>query len=117
MEVAPTLFKVKPEIPDIHLLKSIKEYSKIENQKEMKILLGISNDSIIIQIKEDINTFNGKFNLDDLQVKDKYFRMFDTIDEAYKEFLISFDQSQYNIKIEENYLILKILIEHSNKKK
>ena len=42
--------------------------------------------------------------------------MFDTIDEAYKEFLISFDQSQYNIKIEENYLILNILIQHSYKK-
>ena len=110
----PNIFN-KPNSVDIKSMKLVKEYYKKENEKGIKIILGISNDFFNIIIKEDLNTFNGQFNLEDLQSKDKYFRMFDTIDEAYKELLPIFNENQYNIKIEGNNLILNIEIEHSHK--
>ena len=42
--------------------------------------------------------------------------MFDIIEEAYKEILSTFNNNLYNIKIEENNLILNIEIEISHKK-
>ena len=42
--------------------------------------------------------------------------MFDTIEEAYKEIISTFNDNLYNIKIEENNLILNIEIEISHKK-
>ena len=117
MEDAPTPYTInKPNSIDNNSTKLVKEYSIKENEKEIKIILGISNSFFNIIIKEDVNTFNGQFNLKDLQSKDKYFRMFDTIDEAYKELLPIFNENQYNIKIEGNNLILNIEIEHSHKK-
>ena len=67
-------------------------------------------------LKKGINSYDGDFNLKDLQLKDKYFKMFDTIEEAYKELLPYFNENQYNLKIEENNLSLNIEIEHSHKK-
>ena len=112
MEDAQTPYIInKQNSVDRKSLKLVKEYSIKENEKEIKIILGISNGFFNIIIKEDVNTFNGQFNLKDLQSKDKYFRMFDTIDEVYKELLPIFNEKQYNIKFEENNLILNIEIE------
>ena len=93
-----------------------KEYSKKQNEKEIKVLLGISNDFIYFSLIEGIDTFNGQFSLMELQSKDKYFRMFDTIEEAYKELLTSFNENQYSTIIQENNLILNVEVEHSHKK-
>ena len=118
MDHAPTPFLEKPSSSNLNILKLVeeKEYLKKFNKKEIKITLGLSSDFINILIKEGINTFNGQFNLKEMQSKDKYFRMFDTIEEAYKEFLTIFNENQFNIKIEENNLILNVEIEHSHKK-
>ena len=67
MDDAPTpnIFN-KPNSVDIKSMKLVKEYYKKENEKGIKIILGISNDFFNIIIKEDLNTFNGQFNLEDL---------------------------------------------------
>ena len=84
MEVAPTP-SIKPNF-NIKKMEMKKEFTKKvkENEEELKIILGIHDNFIKIIIKEGINNFNCQFNLNDLQSKDKYFRMFDTIEEAYK---------------------------------
>ena len=111
----PCIETPNPDIKEIHLLKEFSKKEK-DNLEEFKITLGIINNYIIIIIKEGINKFNGKFNIKDLQIKDKYFKMFDSIEEAYKEILSTFNDNLYNIKIEENNLILNIEIEISHKK-
>ncbi len=114
---APSPFTLKPTLND-NKIKLIKEYSKKGNneKEDKKITLGIINDSFQIYIKEGITIYKGLFNLKDLQEKDKYFRMFDTIEEAYNEILPSFNENQYNIINEGNNMILNIEIEHSHKK-
>ena len=96
-------------------MKSLNEFSKKEKvNKEYKIKLEIIDKSIRIIIKEGINSFNGQFNLNDLKVKDKYFEKFETIEEAYKEIFVSFNENKYDLKNEETNLILNIEI--NNKK-
>ena len=117
MEYAPTPQIETPDF-DLKSMQFLKEYSKKgkENQEEYKITLGIIDNYIKIIIKEGINTYNCQFNLNDLQTKNKYFRMFDSIEESFKEILMIFNENQYNIKIEENNLILNIEIDISHKK-
>ena len=117
MEDAPTPQIETPDF-DLKSMQFLKEYSKKgkENQEEYKITLGIIDSYIKIIIKEGINTYNCQFNLNDLQTKNKYFRMFDSIEETFKEILMIFNENQYNIKIEENNLILNIEIDISHKK-
>ena len=117
MEEAPKPCIETPS-PDIKSMNLLKEFSKKEkdNLEEFKIIIGIIDNSLKLVIKEGINIFNGQFNLYDLQLKDKYFKMFDTIEEAYKEILSTFNDNLYNIKVVENNLILNIEIEISHKK-
>jgi hypothetical protein len=115
---APTPFEINNN-SDIKPMKLLNEYSKSENQKEFNIKIGILDNCIKIIIKEGknaLNNYNGEFNLKDLQSIDKYFKMFDTIDDAYKELLLSFNENQYNIKIQEYNLILNLEIEYNHKK-
>ena len=99
-------------------MKLLKEYYKKEkeNEEEFKIILGIHENYIKFIIKKGINNYNSDFKLNYLKMKDKYFRMFDTIEEAYKDLLSCFNENQYNLKVEENTLTLNIEIEHSHKK-
>ena len=120
MEVvpAPTIDKIDRPNFNIESMKLLKEYSKKgkENQEDFKIILGIYENSFIIKINKGINNFIGQFNLNELQLQDKYFKMFDTIEEAYKELLPYFNEEQYSLKEIDNNLALNIQIEHSHKK-
>ena len=120
MEVvpAPTIDKIDRPNFNIESMKLLKEYSKKgkENQEDFKIILGIYENSFIIKINKEINNFIGQFNLNELQLQDKYFKMFDTIEEAYKELLPYFNEEQYSLKEIDNNLALNIQIEHSHKK-
>jgi hypothetical protein len=115
MEDAPTP-KIINKRSDTKPLNLLNEYSKKENQKDFKIKLGILDNCIKIIIKEGTNNFNGQFSLKDLQSIDKYFKMFDILEEAYKELLPSFNENQYTIKTQENNLVLNIEIEYNHKK-
>ena len=115
-DTMPCIETPNHDIKEMHLLKDFSKKEK-DHLEEFKITIGIINNSIKIIIKEGINIFNGKFNLNDLQLKDKYFKRFDNIEEAYKEILSTFNDNLYNIILEENNVVLNVEIEINNKKK
>ncbi len=96
--------------------KLLKEYSKKENWKEFKITIAVRNSFLSLLIKEGTINYVGQYDLNDLKKIDKYFRMYDKIEDAYKELITSLNENQYNIKTKENNLILSIEIEYNHKK-
>ena len=96
--------------------KLLKEYTKKENWKEFKITIAVRNSFLSLLIKEGTINYVGQYDLNDLKKIDKYFRMYDKIEDAYKELITSLNENQYTIKTKENNLILSIEIEYNHKK-
>ena len=89
---------------------------KIGDECEIKIIIGIMGDTIKIIGKENIEVYKGHFNLNNLQKKDRYFKMYDKIEEAYDDILTSLKKDKYEIVNEGNHLIINIELEVNYKK-
>ena len=82
--------------------------------EELKIIFGIQNNYIKMIIREGIDIFICQLNLSELSSKNKYFKMFDTIEEAYNDLLSLISDNKYEItKEEENTIIINVEIEYS----
>ena len=82
--------------------------------EELKIIFGIQNSYIKMIIREGIDIFICQLNLSELSSKNKYFKMFDTIEEAYNDLLSPINDNKYEItKEEDNTIIINIEIEYS----
>lgn len=109
------IFGITPCEPEKNIQKQLTVKGKIKGE-EIEINLEIIDKSIKIILIEGINTYNGTFSLKDLQEKDKFFKMFETIEEAYNEIISTFNENENNIKNEGNNLILNIEIKYNHKK-
>ena len=69
------------------------------------------DDSIKIIARENIDLYKGHFNLNNLQEKDRYFKMYDKIEDAYDDIITSFSKNNYELIKEGNHLIINLEIE------
>ena len=99
-------------------LKTSKGFTKSDGNDsgETKIIIGIMDDSIKIIARENVILYKGHFNLINLQEKDRYFKMYDKIEEAYDDIITSFSKDRYELIKEENHLIINIELEVNFKK-
>ena len=74
------------------------------------------DDSIKIIARENIDLYKGHFNLNNLQEKDRYFKMYDKIEDAYDDIITSFSKNNYELIKEGNHLIINLEIEVNYKK-
>ena len=111
MEAAKPILTITNE-NTILSIKEPKEFNLIHNQKDYIVLIGKSSnlEKIGIQIKEsafDQNFFyENFFNLEELHNINKYFRIFDNIDETISNIEIILEEKKSSIKIENNKLML-----------
>ena len=111
MEAAKPVLQV-PKENIILSLKEPKEFSLINDLKKYIVVIGKSSnlEKIGIQIKEsafDQNFFyENFFNLEELHNINKYFRIFDNIDETISNIEIILEEKKSSIKIENNKLML-----------
>ena len=99
-------------------IKTSKGFKKITgDNSEIKILIGVMENTIKIVAHEDIEVYKGHFNLSNLQEKDRYFKMYDNIEDAYDDILTSLTKDKYEIIKEGNHLIINLEIEVNYKKK
>ena len=98
-------------------LKTSKCFTKSgEENVTTKIIIGIMDDSIKIIARENIDLYKGHFNLNNLQEKDRYFKMYDKIEDAYDDIITSFSKNNYELIKEGNHLIINLEIEVNYKK-
>ena len=99
-------------------LKTSKGFTKTgeHDSSETRIIIGIMDDSIKIIAKENIEVYKGRFNLVSLQEKDRYFKMYDTIDDAYDDIITSLSKNKYELVKEGNHLIINLELEVNYKK-
>ena len=99
-------------------LKTSKGFTKTgdNDSSETRIIIGIMDDSIKIIAKENIEVYKGRFNLVSLQEKDRYFKMYDKIDDAYDDIITSLSKNKYELVKEGNHLIINIELEVNYKK-
>jgi hypothetical protein len=71
---------------------------------------------ITIKAKDELEVYKGQIDLYTLQEKDRYFKMYDKIEDAYDDILTSFSKDKYELIKEENHLIINIEIEVNFKK-
>ena len=83
---------------------------------EMRIIIGVMDESIKIIARENIEVYKGHFNLNNLQEKDRYFKMYDEIYEAYDDIITSLSKDKYELVKEGNNLIINIELEVNYKK-
>ena len=97
--------------------KSSKGFTKTGDDKsDIKIIIGIMGDTIKIVARENIEVYKGHFNLNNLQEKDRYFKMYDKIEDAYDDILTSLTKDKYEIIKEGNHLIINLELEINYKK-
>ena len=97
--------------------KSSKGFTKSYGDDEsMKIIIGIMDKAIKIIAKDEIEVYKGQIDLYTLQEKDRYFKMYDKIEDAYEDILTSFSKDKYELIKEENHLIINLEIEVNFKK-
>lgn len=89
-----------------------KSYSLKFSVKSEKIEIYISNNNSIYL------SYKASFTIDELHKLNKYFRQFDTINEAY-DFLINIEKIEeiINIKVEDKFINLKLSLPHISKAK
>ena len=98
-------------------IKTSKGFKKITgDNSEIKILIGVMENTIKIVAHEDIEVYKGHCNLSNLQEKDRYFKMYDNIEDAYDDILTSLTKDKYEIIKEGNHLIINLEIEVNYKK-
>lgn len=99
-------------------LKTSKCFTKSAGEENIttKIIIGIMDDSIKIIARENIDLYKGHFNLINLQEKDRYFKMYDKIEDAYDDIITSFSKNNYELIKEGNHLIINLEIEVNYKK-
>jgi len=99
-------------------LKTSKCFTKSAGEENVttKIIIGIMDDSIKIIARENIDLYKGHFNLNNLQEKDRYFKMYDKIEDAYDDIITSFSKNNYELIKEGNHLIINLEIEVNYKK-
>ena len=99
-------------------LKTSKGFTKAGNDDngDTKIIIGIMDDSIKIIARENIVLYKGHFTLNNLQEKDRYFKMYDKIEEAYDDIITSLSKDKYELIKEENHLIINLELEVNYKK-
>ena len=99
-------------------LKTSKCFTKSVGEENVttKIIIGIMDDSIKIIARENIDLYKGHFNLNNLQEKDRYFKMYDKIEDAYDDIITSFSKNNYELIKEGNHLIINLEIEVNYKK-
>lgn len=92
--------------------KSSKGFTKAYGEDgTVKIIIGIMDRAIKIIAKDEIEVYKGQIDLYTLQEKDRYFKMYDNIEDAYEDILTSFSKDKYEIIKEENHLIINLSIE------
>jgi hypothetical protein len=97
--------------------KSSKGFTKAYGDEgNMKIIIGIMDRAIKIIAKDEIEVYKGQIDLYTLQEKDRYFKMYDKIEDAYEDILTSFNKDKYELIKEENHLVVNIEIEVNFKK-
>ena len=100
-------------------IKTSKAFTKSgvdERGGDIKIIIGIMDDSIKIIAKENIILYKGHFSLDCLHNKDRYFKMYDKIEDAYDDIIMSLSKNNYELIKEDNHLIINIEMEVNYKK-
>ena len=96
--------------------KSSKGFTKDYEDGTVKVIIGIMDKVIKIIAKDEIDVYKGQIDLYTLQEKDRYFKMYDKIEDAYEDILTSFTKDKYEIIKEENHLVINIEIEVNFKK-
>ena len=96
----------------------VNEFSQKEKNsgEEIKFIFGIQNNYIKMMIREGIDIYLCQLSLNQLSTQNKYFRLFDTIEEAYNDLLLIFSTNKYEIKAEDNTITISVEIEYSYKK-
>lgn len=96
----------------------VNEFSQKEKNsgEKIKFIFGIQNNYIKMMIREGIDIYLCQLNLNQLSTQNKYFRSFDTIEEAYNDLLLIFSTNKYEIKAEDNTITISVEIEYSYKK-
>ena len=99
-------------------LKTSKGFTKTggEDNGETKIIIGIMDDSIKIIARENVILYKGNFTLINLQEKDRYFKMYDNIEDAYDDIITSLSKDRYELIKEGSHLIINIELEVNYKK-
>ncbi len=99
-------------------LKTSKCFTRSSSEESLatKIIIGIMDNSIKIIARENIISYKGHFNLNDLQEKDRYFKMYDKIEDAYDDIITSLSKDKYELIKEGNHLIINLDIEINYKK-
>ena len=86
------------------------------DEGNIKIIIGIMDRQIKIIAKDEIDVYKGQIDLYTLQEKDRYFKMYDQIEDAYEDILTSFSKDNYELIKEENHLVINLEIEVNFKK-
>lgn len=87
------------------------EYIGKINNKEVKISLQTTEcDEIQITIIDEMDSYSGKYSLQDLKEQNKYFKMFDKLEEVYSELSSIFIDNIYSLKEDGNNIIINIEI-------
>ena len=93
-----------------------KGFTKAYDEGVIKIIIGIMDKTIKIIAKDDLEVYKGQSDLYTLQEKDRYFKMYDNIEDAYQDILTSFSKDNYELIKEENHLIINLEMEVNFKK-
>ena len=96
--------------------KSSKGFTKSCEEGNIKIIIGIMDKAIKIIAKDELDVYKGHIDLYTLQEKDRYFKMYDKIEDAYDDILTSFSKDKYELIKEENHLVINIEMEVNFKK-
>ena len=96
--------------------KGSKGFTKSYEEGNIKIIIGIMDKVIKIMAKDELEVYKGQIDLYTLQEKDRYFKMYDKIEDAYEDILTTFSKDKYELIKEENYLVINIEIEVNFKK-
>ena len=86
------------------------------DEGNIKIIIGIMDRQIKIIAKDEVEVYKGQIDLYTLQEKDRYFKMYDKIEDAYEDILTSFSKDKYELIKEENHLVINLEIEVNFKK-
>ena len=86
------------------------------DEGNIKIIIGIMDKHIKVIAKDELDVYKGQIDLYTLQEKDRYFKMYDRIEDAYEDILTSFSKDKYELIKEENHLVINIDIEVNFKK-
>ena len=96
--------------------KGSKGFTKLYEEGNIKIIIGIMDKVIKIIAKDELEVYKGQIDLYTLQEKDRYFKMYDKIEDAYEDILTTFSKDKYELIKEENHLVINIEIEVNFKK-